>query len=160
MKSWTEWQQGLRTPLEKAFGYSLHELHNWKCSRSVIDAFLFHSAYWLKENNLEAWCPTEIPQNNGSQVTFLGSVIAERIYPATRQCFIIFKGEKKKKTGAATYDNSPLLCNNDGTNTTQKPVRWDCTTSEDHSLMLLLAQDNLKFCGELGANIAAVWSKP
>lgn len=36
-------------------------------------------------------------KNNESQITFLGSVVAERIYPATRQCFIVFKGKKKKE---------------------------------------------------------------
>lgn len=34
------------------------------------------------------------PKNNESQITFLGSVVAERVYPATRQCFIVFKGKK------------------------------------------------------------------
>lgn len=98
------------------------------------------------------------PKNNESQITFLSSVVAERIYPATRQCFIVFKGKKNK--GAATYHNFPLLCNNNGTNTTWKPVRWDSVTSGGYSLTLLLVQGNLKFCGELGANIAAAWSKP
>lgn len=122
----------------------------------------------LAQINSEACCTTKIPKNNEGQDTFLSLVVAERIYPAVRQCFIRFKGEKKTKTkaqkknkrGAAAYLNSPLLCNNDGTNTTRKPVKWDCMTSGDHSLMLLLARDNSVFFGELGANTAAVWSKP
>lgn len=54
------------------------------------------------------------------QDTFLSLVVAERIYPAVRQCFIRFKGEKNQNTGAAAYLSSPLLCNNDGTNTNKE----------------------------------------
>lgn len=80
-------------------------------------------------------------------------MITERISLAL-SAFIIFL----KNWGAAAYHRSPLLCINDGIKTTQQTHKDERTAEqlEVKSFMLLLALDNLEFCGVPDVNIAAV----
>ena len=58
---------------------------------------------------------------------------------------------------AAAYRKSPLLCINDGIKTTQQTHKNERTAEQrEVSFMLLLALDNLEFCGVPDVNIAAV----
>lgn len=85
-------------------------------SNCAISFFLFLNLAYV----VEFRCLPVIKEiHKHENKSFLSSVITERIYPATRKCFIIFE----EKIGAATYHNSPLLCNNDGIYTTRESGR-------------------------------------